>query len=190
MPLHRAILVLLLISLTPAEAQRRRIRIEPIPSWGIDGGTRYAVLADDEVSFASARFGRQLDTSLNIGVGASYLLTASAETRTADGFDRYTSLILAGPSLELRDSLRGPVGALLRIGLVGGLLGFEQERGGIRSDGNVIVGGIDPGVGIQVRATRRLQASATFGALCLWRIDDGRAIVAGPIASMAIRVVF
>lgn len=184
-------LLLLLIAVAPLDAQRRRGRrwVEPIPAWSIDAHIRYSVLLDDAAFFIGGRAGRQLDTTLNVGVGGSLLYSESAETRTEAGFERITSLLYLGPSLELRDSLRGPVRLLYRASVVGGLAGFEREQHGVRSDGRALLAGIEPELGIQFRLARSLQLTMTVGALCAWRLDDGTRILSGPIATTGVRFV-
>src|SRR5688500_7439168 len=171
-----ASLVVLLISCAELDAQRgRRVRwVEPIPSWGIESSIRVSLLKDDPVSYVGARVGRQFDASFNAGVGGSMMLTNSAESFTSDGFERVTSLVYIGPSIELRDSLRGPVRFLLRTTALAGLVGFDESSAGSTRSGTSFMYGFEPEVGINVRAARQLQVNATVGGLFAWRVDGGR----------------
>jgi hypothetical protein len=173
----------------PLEAQRRRSWTEPIPSWGIEPMVRYSIMKDDPVLLAGGRVGRQLDSTLYLGLVGAMLLSESAETQSVRGFDRVTSLLYFGPSLELRDSVHGPLRFILRASAVAGLAGYEREADGVRSDGTTFIVGVEPEVGISIRMTRALQYSMTAGVLYAVPPGGGDAIVSGPIATMGIRLV-
>ena len=185
-------LLLLVLASMPLDAQRRRRGprwVEPVPSWGLEASLRASILKDDAVTYVGARVGRQLTSAFNLGVGGSMMLTNSAESLTADAVDRVTSLVYLGPSIELRDSLRGPVRFLFRTTAAAGLVGFEESSGSAHRDALSLLLGLEQEAGINVRITRALQMSATVGALFAWRVDGGREIVSGPTASFGLRLV-
>ena len=194
MTTRTAILTLIaaLLACDTLEAQRRRRGprfIEPIPSWGVEASFRVSVLKDDAVSYVGARVGRQLDSKFNIGIGGSMLLTPMAESFRIDGYERVTSLVYIGPSIELRDSLRGPVRFLLRVGSVVGLAGFSESSDGVEKSGMSFMYGVEPEAGITARVSRVLQLNVTVGVLLGWRAVGGREIVSGPTASFGVRLV-
>ncbi|MBC8145391.1 MAG: hypothetical protein H7X80_07380 [bacterium] len=186
-----AILIVILFALAnaPLDAQRGRRRGEPIPSWSIEPIMRASIIKDDAVTLAGGRVARQMDSTLNLGVAGATMLTGSAETQRVDGFERITSMLYLGPSIELRDSLRGPSRFIVRATGLVGLAGFEEQTNDVINDGSTFFGGVEADVGILVRLTRALQISATAGVLYGWRVDGGPAIISGPSAAFGIRFV-
>lgn len=185
-----AIIVLVALAIVPADAQRRRRWHEPIPSWSIEPIMRSAIMKDDPVLFAAGRFARQMDSTLNLGIGVAMLISESAETQRADGFERVTSLYYLGPSIELRDSLRGPARFIVRATVVLGSVGFEEAHAGDTSVGTAYVVGGEPEIGILIRLTRFLQLSMTAGVLYGWRFDGGPVVVSGPSMAFGARFVY
>jgi hypothetical protein len=183
------VLLILVVASVPLDAQRRSRWAEPIPSWGVEPMVRLSILKDDPVMLIGARIGRQVDSTLNLGITGTMLWTESAVTLRDDGFDRITSLIFLGPSLELRDSLRGPVRFLARAAGVAGIVGYESERDGVAANGTAFIVGIEPELGVIIRATRGVQFTSTVGMLYGWRLDGEDAIVSGPIATAGIRFI-
>ena len=141
------------------------------------------------MTVVGARVGRQLDETVNIGAGGMLMLSSSAETQHADGFARVTSLLYLGPSIELRDSLRGRVGFLLRATVAGGVAGIEESTAGSVDAGSAFLVGVAPEAGVLVRVSRILQLTGTIGMFHGWRLDGGTSIITGPMASAGVRLI-